>query len=316
MGNIPDSSSRGLDHKMEESGFHMPSLHQPSEQWASKVAIPVAVVAVSFAAIFVRLSEAPPIAKAFYRMLFSTFLLLILVPRYFDELRELKKREWFILISAGFFLAAHMAAWVSSLSYTSVASSVVLVTSHPLLVAWISERYLNERTSREAYLGILIGLGGITIMTLSDYRFSHWGLFGDFLALLGMVAVTGYIIRGRQMRQKLHVVPYAFTVYGISTLFLAAFFLGFSTPLEIYAPREYALFLALALVPTMLGHTLYNWALKYIKARTVSVSLLGEPIGASILALLLLNEIPPGLTIVGAMVTLTGIFICEVWAKK
>lgn len=279
------------------------------------MAIPVAVFAVSFAAIFVRLSEAPPVAVAFYRMLFSTLILLALVPRYLDELRKIKKKEWFILITAGFFLAAHMAAWVSSLSYTSVASSVVLVTSHPLLVAWISARYLGERTSRQAYGGILIALGGIAIMALSDYRFSDWSLFGDFLALVGMVAVTGYIIRGRQMRRKLHVVPYAFAVYGISALFLAAFLLGLSSPLTIYPAREYALFLALALVPTMLGHTVYNWALKYIKARTVSVSLLGEPIVASLLALLLLDEIPPSLTIVGAAITLTGIFICEVWAE-
>ncbi|KXB05725.1 hypothetical protein AKJ50_00050 [candidate division MSBL1 archaeon SCGC-AAA382A13] len=275
------------------------------------MAIPLAVVAVSFAAIFVRLSDSHPISISFHRMLFSTLVLSIFVPNYLEDFKRITNKGWFVLLSAGFFLAAHMGLWVASLDYTTVASSVVLVTSHPLLVAWISSHYLGEKTSKRAYLSIILALGGITIMAVTDYKFSEWGLFGDFLALLSMIAVTGYIIRGRQMRKKLSVIPYVFTVYGFSTLFLGVFSLFFSTSFKIYPIREYLLFIALALIPTMLGHTVYNWALKHVKTRVASVSLLGEPIGASILAFLILNEVPPNLTILGAIIALIGIFLCE-----
>lgn len=286
-------------------------LHELSEKkLASHVALPVAIAAVSFSAIFVRLSGASSTAIAFYRMLFSTLIVSIFVPKYLDELRKISRRDWLILLSAGFFMAIHFVAWISSLDYTSVASSVVLVTSHPLLVAWISSHYLGEKTSRKAYIAIVIALFGIGIMAVSDYHFEEWSLFGDFLAILGMVAVTGYIIRTKQMRRKMSVIPYVFTVYGFSTLFLGGFSMFLATPFKIYPMQEYLLFLALAIIPTILGHTLYNWAIKYIKTRIASVSLLGEPIGASILALLILNEVPPVWTILGAGIALVGIYFC------
>ncbi|KXA90657.1 hypothetical protein AKJ62_00225 [candidate division MSBL1 archaeon SCGC-AAA259D14] len=289
----------------------MGSYQWSAEKFSSRFAIPIAVSAVSFAAIFIRFSDAHPVAISFYRFFFSTMILSIFVPFRIDEFKKITRREWITLLSTGFFLSFHMVAWVSSLNYTTVASSVVLVTAHPLLVSWISSRYLGEETSKRAYGGIIFALAGIFIMAFSDYSVSKWSLFGDLLAILAMFSVTGYIIRGRQLRQKFSVVTYAFCVYGFSTLFLAAFSLGFSTSFQIYPVREYLIFFSLALIPTMLGHTLYNWALKFVQARVVSVSLLGEPIGATILAFLILNEIPPTLTIFGASITLIGIFICE-----
>lgn len=290
-----------------ESGF----LRSPTERVASRFAIPIAVVSVSFAAIFIRFSDVHPVAISFYRMFFATCILSIFIPFYLEEFRSISRNQMVSLFFVGFFLAAHMATWVASLGYTSVASSVVLVTSHPLLVAWISSRYLGERTSKRSYVSIIVALGGISLMAFSDYRLSGWSLFGDFLAILAMVLTTGYIVKGRQMRQKLSLVPYAFSVYAFSTLFLAVFSLFFSTSFEVYPGREYLIFLALALIPTMLGHTLYNWALEYVKARVVSISLIGEPIGSSILAFFILNEIPPTLTIVGAAIALIGIYFCE-----
>lgn len=274
-------------------------------------ALPISIFAVSFAAILVRFSGVHPIAISFYRMLFSTLIISIFVPFYLDELKNISRSTWINLISVGFLLGAHMGAWVASLDYTTVVSSVVLVTSHPLLVAWLSSHYLDEKTSKLGYLGIIIALGGVTLMTFSDYSHSRWSLFGDLLAILAMIAVSGYIIRGRQLRQELSIIPYAFLVYGFSTIFLFLFSLGFSTSLQIYPFREYLIFLGLAILPTMLGHTLYNWALKYVKARVASVSLLGEPIGASILAFLILNEVPPKLTILGAVIALLGIYLCQ-----
>jgi len=273
--------------------------------------LPICIIAVSFGSIFIRLSNAHPISIAFHRLFFSTLILSFFIPKYIPEIKKISKNRWIALLSTGFLLAVHFAAWVYSLSYTTVASSVVLVTAHPLIVAWISHWYLGEKTGKKAYLAILLALFGIVIMTSSNYRVSEAALFGDILAIIGMLGVAGYIIRGREIRRDMSVVPYAFLVYLFTTIFLGFFSIGFSTTFRIYPRREYILFLLMALIPHTLGHTLYNWALKYIKARIVSVSLLGEPVGASILAFFILNEVPPHLTILGASITLIGIYLCS-----
>ena len=280
------------------------------EQKAGKIIIPIAMVSVSFAAIFIRFSDSHPIAIAFYRMFFSSLILLLFIPRYLDEIKSMSKRDFFILFTTGLLLAVHFSAWFASLRYTTVASSVVLVSAHPLIVAWISGWYLNEKTNRKAVLGIIIAMLGIVVMTFSDYTVGKLALFGDILALIGMLAVAGYLIRGREMRKRMSLIPYTFIVYSTSAFFLALFSIPFSTSFKVYAPREYMIFLALAIIPTMFGHTLYNWALKYVKASFVSVSLISEPVLSSIFAFLIFTEVPPTLTIVGAGVTLIGIYIC------
>ncbi|MFP4005373.1 MAG: DMT family transporter [Candidatus Hadarchaeia archaeon] len=278
-----------------------------------KLAVPIAVVSVSFASIFVKLSESNPLTISLYRLLFSTLILLPLTPKFLSQFQSMSRREIVMLVSAGIFLGGHMFLWVSSLEYTSVTSSVVLVTSHPLVVTWVSSKFLGEKAGRSVYLGILIALVGVIIMSVSDYRTEKWGLFGDILAILGMLAMAGYIIRGRQVRQKLHIIPYAFSVYGISTIFLFGFSLFSTSPIRIFPAEEYLLFFALAIIPTIFGHTIYNWALKFVEAKIVSISLLGEPIGAGLLAFIILNEIPPSLTVIGGAITLLGIFISIKW---
>ncbi|MEF8874004.1 MAG: DMT family transporter [Candidatus Thermoplasmatota archaeon] len=276
----------------------------------ARIVIPLGIISVSFAAIFIRLSDSHPIAVAFYRMFFSAALLLIFMPPYIGSLKKVSKREWITLITTGLLLAVHFASWIASLDYTSVASSAILVSTHPLLVAWISSWYLKERTSLKAYAGIGIALVGVAVMTFSNYRMSGRAFFGDLLAIIGMFALAGYILRGRKIRQNMSVIPYAFVVYLFSSIFLALFSIPFSTTFAIYPGREYLLFFALALIPTVAGHTLFNWGLKHVKARIISVSFLGEPMGASILAFLILKEVPPRLTIFGGMIALTGIYVC------
>lgn len=274
------------------------------------ISLPFAIVAASFAAIFIRFSNAHPIAVAFYRMLFSSLILSFFIPAYLDDIRNLSKKQWGIVITTGFFLAIHFAAWISSLGYTTVASSVILVSAHPLIVSWIGGWYLEEKAPPKIYIGIGIALIGVVMMAYSDYSFTEWGLFGDILALVGMLAMAGYILRGRKIRQNMNLIPYAFLVYLSSTVFLALFSLAFSTSFTVYPRREYMIFLALAVVPTMFGHTVYNWALKYVRARLVSISLLGEPIGSSILAFFILQEVPPRFTVIGGAITLFGIYLC------
>ncbi|MFW5945573.1 MAG: DMT family transporter [Candidatus Natronoplasma sp.] len=274
------------------------------------LSLPFAIFAASFAAIFIRFSNVHPIAVAFYRMLFSSLILLFFIPSYIEEIKDLSRKEWIVIITTGFFLAVHFAAWISSLGYTTVASSVILVSAHPLIVSWIGGWYLKERAPKKIYVGIGIALIGLILMVYSDHSISEWALFGDILAILGMLAMAGYILRGRKVRQDMSLITYAFLVYLTSTIFLGFFSLGFSTFFTIYPPREYIIFLALAIIPTMFGHTVYNWALKYVRARLVSISLLGEPIGSSLLAFMLLHEIPPRLSILGGVITLFGIYLC------
>ncbi len=275
------------------------------------ISLPFAIIAASFAAILIRLSDVHPIAIAFYRMMFSSLILLFFIPSHLDDIKKLSTSEWTIIITTGLFLAVHFAAWISSLEFTTVASSVILVSAHPLIVAWIGGWYLGERAPPKIYIGISIALIGVTMMVYSDYSMDEWALFGDLLALIGMLAMAGYILRGRKIRQSLDLIPYAFLVYLSSTFFLGIFSLGFSTAFEIYPRREYLIFLALAVIPTMFGHTIYNWALKYVRARLVSISLLGEPIGSSVLAFLILEEIPPRFTMMGGVVTLFGVYLCR-----
>lgn len=285
-------------------------LFESSNKFVSpKITLLTAVISVSFASIFVRLSNSSPLTISFYRMFFSTLIFLPIIPKFRSQISSLSKREWWKLISAGIFLGSHMFLWISSLEHTSVTSSVVIVTSHPLLVTLISSRILGEKADKEIYFGIIVALGGVTLMSLSDYSSNEWSLYGDLLAFLGMVMMGGYIIRGRQIRRKMHIIPYALTVYGISSLTLLSFSIFSESPVRTFAPREYLIFLALAIIPTIFGHTLYNWALKYVKARIVSISLLGEPIGASILAMIVLKEVPPLLTVLGGGITLLGIYI-------
>ncbi len=274
------------------------------------VSLPFAIVAASFAAIFIRFSNVHPIAVAFYRMLFSSLILMFFIPSYLEEIKSLSIKEWIIIITTGFFLAIHFAAWISSLEYTTVASSVILVSAHPLVVSWIGGWYLGERPPPEIYVGIGIALIGVALMAYSDYSISQWALFGDMLAVLGMLAMAGYILRGRKVRPNMSLVTYAFLVYLTSTIFLGLFSIGLSTSFTIYPMREYIIFIALAIIPTMFGHTVYNWALKYVRARLVSISLLGEPIGSSILAFFLLQEVPPRLSVFGGVITLIGIYLC------
>ncbi|MFO7791982.1 MAG: DMT family transporter [Candidatus Saliniplasma sp.] len=272
--------------------------------------LPFCIIAVSFGSIFIRLSNAHPISIAFYRLLFSSIILSFFIPKYIPEIRDISRKKWIVLISTGAFLAIHFAAWISSLTYTTVASSVILVSAHPLIVAWISQRYLGEETSRKAYIAILLALIGIFIMTSSNYNISRTFLYGDILAIIGMLGVAGYIVRGRQIRRDMSLVPYAFLVYIFTTIFLGLFSLGFSETFTIYPAREYGLFILMAIIPHTFGHTVYNWVLKYLKARVVSISLLGEPVGATILAFFILNETPPLLTVIGGVITLLAIYLC------
>ena len=275
-----------------------------------KGAIVVAVVSISFASIFIKWSQAPALAIAAYRLLFATLILLIPTLAFQrKELLALTRKEYVVLSLVGIALAFHFGFWISSLKYTTVANSVILVSTHPILIAVVSHYYLKERISMAAGAGVGIALAGMVIIGFSDFAVSQESLYGDLLALIGMFALAAYILSGRRIRQKTPVLPYVTVVYGVATIVLFMGCFIFTVPLLPYPVEEWVLFLALAIVPMILGHTVYNWTLRYVTALMVSMSILGEPILSAVLAYILLSEVPTNWVILGGILILVGIYL-------
>ncbi len=277
----------------------------------------VSVLSVSFAAILIVSIQAPPLSISFYRLLFTTILLLpaiVLFPQYRDELKSLSKGSILLMLGIGVILAVHFSLWITSLKLTSVASSVILVTAHPIIVGPISHYLLHEHLSKKNVFGILISLIGVIVLVYGNYGFSMVSLDsleGNILAFLGGIAAGLYILGGRFVRRTTSVITYAFLVYGVGTIVL--FFITWSagSPFIGLSGSDLSLIAIMAVVSGIFGHTLYNWSLAEVRASVASVALLGEPIGSSLLAMIIpwINQIPSIYTIGGGMVILSGIYL-------
>jgi drug/metabolite transporter (DMT)-like permease len=268
------------------------------------------VFAISFSALFVRLSTAPAMAIATYRLLF-TFLLLspVALLRHRDDIRTMDWPRRRLAAASGICLALHFVTWFTSLKYTSVASSVVLVTIQPVFVVLGSWLFFREKISRTAMIGGSLALCGSFIIGASDFQLDMRAFWGDLLALGAAVLVSGYILIGRRLRSGVSLPAYTFFTYGSSTLVLVLASLATKTPFAPYPARDWLIFLALAVVCTILGHTVFNWVLRYVQASVVSVSVLGEPLGAIVWASLFLKEYPTLRQMIGAGLIFAGLFV-------
>lgn len=301
----------------------------PRIRYLLPIAIFVAILAVSTASIFIRFAQmdgAPSLVIAALRLTFATLLLAPLaLSRHWDEIKRLTRTEWLLAVSSGIFLAVHFATWISSLEFTSVASSVVFVSTGPLWVALLSPMLLKEHVSRTAIIGLGLALVGGTIIGLSDACVWDAGLacpaladilqgpamWGNFLALAGAWTVTGYLIIGRKLRAEMSLIPYIFLVYGIAAIVLIIImFVSGNSPLG-FAPQTYGWIFLLAAIPQLIGHSTYNWALRYLPAALVAVTTLGEPIGSAVLAYFILNETPTMAVLFGGAFILTGIYLAS-----
>ncbi|WP_416839894.1 DMT family transporter [Haloferax sp. DFSO52] len=273
----------------------------------------VAILAVSTSAILVRWSSAPSLVKAFYRVLFTVGLLApVAFVRHRDALERISRRDMVAASGAGVALAAHFASWFESLNHTTVAASVTLVQAQPLFVAVGAWAFLDERVSRRTTVGIGIALAGMIVMSLSDLLTASGAprpLFGNALAVVGAVTAAAYVLTGRSVRRRVALVPYVVVVYSVCALALLVVAVARGDPLSGYPTSEWLLFLGMAIGPGIFGHTVINWALAHLESSVVSVSLLGEPVGSTILALFLLGEIPTLPTILGGAVVLAGIYV-------
>lgn len=293
------------------------------------LAIAVGIMAVSTASIFIRYAqaEAPSIVIAACRL---TIAALVMAPFALTsrskELAALRRSEVFLALLSGFFLAVHFATWISSLEYTSVASSAVLVSTTPLFVALLSPFLLREMPTRWVAAGLALALvGGVTVAISDTCNWQEMRLvcpslsaftgarssLGNLLALAGAAAGACYVMLGRRLRTKMSLLSYIFVVYGMAAIVLVGFmFATGNSPFGFSAPT-YLWFVLLALVPQLIGHTTFNWALGFLSAAFVSITLLGEPIGTTVLAYIFLHETPGVLKIFGAILILSGLLVAS-----
>lgn len=277
----------------------------------------IGVIAVSLSAIFVKLANADAGVIAFYRMLFSV---LIMAPvffwKYTNEIKRLSKRDWIFSGIAGVFLAFHFILWFESLNYTSVASSTVLVTLQPLFAFAGTYFFFKERLSIKTILSGVIAIGGAVLISWGDFRISGTALFGDILALIACALVTAYLLFGQDVRKRLSLVTYTFVVYGISTVTLFFYVLLKGESFGPYPANEWLWFVMLAIVPNLLGHTLFNWSLRYVSTNVISIAILFEPVGAAILAFYIFNEYLISTQIIGGLIVIVGILLFVIDIKR
>jgi drug/metabolite transporter (DMT)-like permease len=275
------------------------------------------VTCVSFAAIFVRAAGAPALSTAAWRLAFAAIPVTVLaLALRRAELLALPRRHWALLLLSGVALALHFGTWIASLGLTSVASSVALVTTQPVWVAILARIFLREPLGARLVAGIALALLGATLIGGADLDVSRDALLGDALALAGAVFAAAYFVIGRRARASLSLMGYVGVVYPAAavTLLLGATLLG--QPLSGFTPRTWTFLLLLALIPQLAGHSLLNWALRFLPAPRVSLAILMEPVVSILLAIPLLHEYPGPSQLLGAAVTLGGIALASTTTRR
>jgi drug/metabolite transporter (DMT)-like permease len=291
------------------------------------------VLSASTSSIFIRLAqvEVHSIVIASYRMAIATVILLPwALIRYREDLRNIRSLHWVMTLLAGLFLGLHFGTWISSLAFTSVASSVVLVQTTPIFVMLLSPLILGEKPSSRAVMGLFVALIGSLAIGISDScsspfepgcfailaRANSIALKGDLLALAGALSGALYLLIGRTVRKTMPLIPYITLLYGSAAISLWSVALTTRLPITGFSSKMYLWFLLLAIFPQLLAHSSYNWALKYLPATMVSLSLLGEPVSATILAYLFLGERLSTLRWIGAIIVLAGITLAVIQPKR
>ncbi len=278
-------------------------------RWKVMAVLGVGAVALSFASVLIRLTAAPSLVIAAGRLLVASA---VLAPffwhRFPSERRAIVGKDWALVCLAGLFLALHFAAWVESLRHTTVASSVVLVAMDPIFVAALSPLLLRERVSRRLGLAVGLGFAGMLIIGLRGAGAGP-ALKGNLLALVGALCAAGYLVVGRKVRPRVSLVSYVYLMYTIAALLLVVAVLVTRQRFTGLPSAAWGLILLTGLGPQLVGHTSFNWALRYLAAPAVAMGILFEPVGATILAWLILREPPAVLEVVGGAIICGGIYL-------
>lgn len=281
------------------------------------LALGIGIAAVSTGAIFARLADAHPVVIAAYRVGLAT---LIIAPvawfKARDEIINLSGKDFALAGLSGLFLALHFIVWISSLGYTSIANSVVLVNTNPLWVGLFTFFMTGERLKGSSVAGIIIGVAGGVIIGADDFAAGGEALFGDFLALSGGICAAFYLLLGRNLRSRLSLTAYITVCYGSAAVFLWLVVILYGLQITGYDTGTMASFLGLALISQLTGHTCFNWALKWFSPGLIAVALLGEPVGSSILAYIIFGEQFTLLKLAGGALILAAIYISAAGEKK
>jgi drug/metabolite transporter (DMT)-like permease len=275
----------------------------------------ISIIAISFSAIFVKWSDAPASILSMYRMLFASILMIPIVWRNKEEFKKIRKKDWLLLFLSGSFLALHFVLWFGSLKLTTVASSTIILSLQPL-VSLIGGFFLfKERTTVPAITTMGIAIVGAAMIGWGDGALSKVAMLGDLLSFLSVIAVVGYLLIGQSVVKKVLHWIYSFCVFFFASIVLAIYNLCTGISFSGYRAHEWGIFLLLASVPT-LSHVINNWLLNYVNATTISMSILGEPVGSTILAILLLGERLVGWQIAGGLLVLFGVFFFLLQQQK
>jgi drug/metabolite transporter (DMT)-like permease len=268
------------------------------------------VIAVSWAAIMIRACDAPATAIAFYRMFFSVLIILPLaVTIYRKQFKEFSARTLAMTVLAGILLGWHFYFWVASLNYTTISASVVLVTTQPVFVAIWARILLKERIGGRGVAAIILAIAGSALIAGFDFGLKKEYLLGDMLALAGAVMAGTYLFIGRVVRPTVSTFPYIFVVYGVSALTLASILGATDNLFAVYSVHDYFYFVLLAIIPTLIGHSLYNYTLKYVAAHKVGISIIGEPIFATIWGIVIFSEMPRLTTLAGGLIIIVALIL-------
>lgn len=277
----------------------------------TKVPIPVflliGIIAISFSAIFVRWSDAPAAVTAMYRLLMTNVLMLPFLWNYRSEITSIRLRDWLRTAASGIALGLHFLFWMDSLRFTTVASSTAILTLEPIFVLAGAFLFYGQKTSRAAVIAMCVAIVGAIFIGWGDFQFSGAALKGDFLSLIGTVAVALHMLWGKGLRERISAFVYSFFVFLFAGLVLAITNVITGTSFTAYPAKEWGVFLLLAIIPTIFGHYVFNWLLKYMKASSVSMTVLGEPLGASILAYFLLGEKITTIQLLAGCLLLVGV---------
>ncbi|MFJ7972083.1 DMT family transporter [Psychrobacillus sp. NPDC096389] len=268
----------------------------------------ISIIAISFAAIFVKWSSAPATILSMYRMILACLLLVPVVWIKREEFRNIGKREWSLLLFSGLFLALHFALWFGSLKLTTVASSTIILALQPIIALVGGAILFKERTTTAALTTMGIAVVGAVMVGWGDFGLSKNAIIGDILSFLSVIAVVGYLLIGQNAVKKVSHWIYSFCVFGFAAIALVVYNLVTNVAMGGYDAKEWGIFVLLAIVPTI-SHVINNWLLNYVNATTISMSILGEPVGATILAAIFLGERLVGWQIVGGLLVLLGVFL-------
>ena len=283
-------------------------------------ALIISIISVSFAAILIVSvsDDVSSLTIAYYRLFFTVLFLapiVFFIKKNREDLVKVDLRKLLYMIGIGIILAFHFAFWISSLKLTSVASSVILVTAHPVLVAPVAHFFFKEKLTLVNIFGISISLFGVVVLVLGNYGLGDLSIDsieGNVLAILGGIAAGLYILGGRRLRSSnVSVFSYAFIVYSTSSIVLLIMCLITNSKLSGISFQDYQLLILMAFISGILGHTLYNWTLKHIRASVASVALLGEPLGSTFLAFVIprINQTPSNYTLIGGIIIISGIYL-------